>query len=153
MLIGIIIINGCNSDIIYKLPEKSGNHFKLILSLAIADISLCLSDLLMLATYGYDSHRPEDVIKPTRDFSQSSASKETQCVWAVIDCFQLTVFLATLFAVIMIAVDCFLKTKIPLTYRVTVTKKRIKVAIILSWLLSFAICLMAIFGVGSIVWR
>ena len=62
-------------------------------------------------------------------------------------------FLATLFAVSMIAVDCFLKTKIPLKYRVTVTKRRLKVAMIISWLLCFAISLVFVFGVGFVLWN
>ena len=53
----------------------------------------------------------------------------------------------------MIAVDCFLKIKIPLKYRVKVTKRRLKVAIITSWLLSFAIGLVVVFGVGFIPWK
>ena len=69
----------------------------------------------MLAPCGYYSYRSEDVIKPTRDVSQRSASKETQCVRAVIDCLQLVVLLATLFAVIVIAVDCFLKQRFHMT--------------------------------------
>ena len=81
-----------------------------------------------------------------------SVSKGSECVWAVLDCLQLIVFLATLSAVSMIAVDCFLKTKIPLRYRVAVTKKRLKVAIITSWWLSFAIGLVVVFGVGPVLW-
>ena len=78
-------------------------------------------------------------------------SKGSQCVKVVLDCLQLIVFLATLSAVSMIAVDCFLKTKIPLRYRVTVTKKRLKVAIITSWLLSFATGLVVVFGIGLVL--
>ena len=48
-----IILNGCNCVIICKLPETCGNHFRLIQSLATADMSLCLIDLIMLATNAY----------------------------------------------------------------------------------------------------
>ena len=64
-----IIINGCNFVIVYKLPEDCGNHFKLIQSLATADISLCLIDLMMLATYAYCSYTFREVINSPRDFT------------------------------------------------------------------------------------
>ena len=83
-------------------------------------------------------------------FNSRSTSKEPLCVWAALDCLQLCVFLATLFAVSMIAVDCFLKIKIPLKYRATVTKRRLTVAIIISWLLSISIGLVVMFGIGHI---
>ena len=68
-----IILNGCNSVIVYKLPENCGNHFKLIQSLAAADISLCLVDLLMLATYAYYSY-DSDVISSPRDLNEIPGS-------------------------------------------------------------------------------
>ena len=145
-----VFINACNSIIIWKLPGERENHFKFILSLAIADMSLCFSDLLNLATFFYYTYIG------SVDFSQRYSSffdgrlapREAMgayCVWATNDCFQFFTFLATLFSVIMIAVDCFLKTKFPLRYRTLLTPKRVNIAIGLSWILAFAISAMTIF--------
>ena len=139
-LIGIFI-NACNSYIICKLPDVGG-HFKLILSLAMADLCLCLSDLFMLGTYAFNKYSYGDV----------GQIREGLCVWAFNDCLQFMAFLATLFSVIMIAVDCFLKTKIPLRYRVIVTKKRINIVVSLSWISAFVISMLACFWVWYIAW-
>ena len=84
-------------------------------------------------------------------FNSRSTSEGPLCVWAALDCLQLCVFLATLFSVSMIAVDCFLKIRIPLKYRAIVTKERLTVAIITSWLFSFAIGLVIMFGIGHVI--
>ena len=65
-----IILNGCNSVIVYKLPENCGNHFKLIKSLAAADISLCLIDMMMFSTYVYFYGYSTDVRKSSGDNTQ-----------------------------------------------------------------------------------
>ena len=66
-----ILLNGCNFVIVNRLPETCGNHFKLIQSLAIADLALCFTDVMMLATYAYYSYGA-DVIKPSGDFNQGT---------------------------------------------------------------------------------
>ena len=53
----------------------------------------------------------------------------------------------------MIAVDCFLKTTTPLEYRITVTRKRLNVSIIITWFLSFAIGVGFVFGLALTDWE
>ena len=62
-------------------------------------------------------------------------------------------FLATLFAVPMIAFDCFLKTTTPLKYRITVTRKRYNVAMITTWFLSFVVGFGFIFELALTDWE
>ena len=66
-----ILLNGCNFVIVNRLPETCGNHFKLIQSLATADLALCFTDVMMLATYAYYSYGA-DVTKTSADFIQRS---------------------------------------------------------------------------------
>ena len=64
-----ILLNGCNFVIVNRLPETCGNHFKLIQSLATADLALCITDVMILATYAYYSYGA-DVIKTSGDINQ-----------------------------------------------------------------------------------
>ena len=144
-----IVINAFNSAIICKLPKDAGEHFKLILSLAAADISLCFSDLLMLATYAY--YKFSSVSSDSGHIY--SEAEGSPCVWAINDGIQFFAFLATLFSVMLIAVDCYLKTKVPLRYKVIVTKNRIRIAVCVSWILAFLMSSVTLFGLGFLEWQ
>ena len=86
-----ILLNGYNSVIVYKLPENCGNHFKLIQSLAAADISLYLIDMMMLSTYIYYYGYSTDVRKssdPERYLTKFKSHFSPEFIISTICCVQ-----------------------------------------------------------------